>query len=130
MSTTNLARRPVTYLTRAQIAQLWRSLLVSLQCAPGAGPDAQLIELACEVPGWFKAVELGLALECGPSVLWFAANVDEFNRKNHAVEDQHRRSLQAARKHRSAKEVAKDRQRRWRAGVPQKRLQELESSEA
>ena len=132
MSTTNSARR-VAWLTRAQIAELWLLRLVSLQCAPGGGPDAALIELVVEIPGWFRAVELGLAIQAGPSILWTSENLEGINRRNRAALDAPRRAPERPRtseKRLSARERAKERRRLWRSGVPAERLQELESRAA
>jgi len=133
MNTAALARRPVAWLTRAQIAELWLLRLVSLQCAPGGGPDAQLIELVVDIPGWFRAVELGLAIQAGPSILWTAENLEGINRRNRAALDAPKRAParpHASEKRLSARERAKERRRLWRSGVPAERLQELESRAA
>lgn len=55
------------YLTADEIAELWLEKMVSLQCATGSG---HFIAMHAEGPaGGFKASELGLALDQGPSIL-------------------------------------------------------------
>jgi len=127
------SRSRAPWLTRAQIAELWLLRLASLQCAPGGGPDASLIELVVDMPRWFRSIELGLAIQAGPSILWTAENIEALDRRNRATLDAPRRTVarppQQA-KARNAKERAKERRMLWRSGVPLERLQELESQAA
>jgi len=60
--------RSKVFLTDDDIKALWEERLVSLQCLTGNG-EGLIPQLADGVPGWFKAQELGLALDQSPSIL-------------------------------------------------------------
>src|SRR5689334_5531651 len=77
-----MARRGNAY--HAAIRGLYHERLVSLQCALGGGPDAMHIERAKDMPGWFRAVELGFAIGEGPSIEQTHTNLAEINRRNRA----------------------------------------------
>jgi hypothetical protein len=69
---------------REAIRDLYHERQVSLQCAPGGGQDAGLIEAAVYVPGWFIAEELGFD-GVGANARHTAANLDRINTANRAV---------------------------------------------
>ncbi len=58
----------------------WLERRVSLACASGEDPVRHMEEF--DIPGWFPAVELGLAPDAGPSIYWTAEHLDKLNRAN------------------------------------------------
>jgi hypothetical protein len=92
------------------IRTAWLEWLVSRQV--GGGNGARYIPAFVEVPGWFPAYELGLALREGPSIVWTAEHLDEINAAHRAVLTcrELRKSMKAREQH-----AAEKRRREWRA---------------
>jgi hypothetical protein len=61
-------REQLRRLSTEEIKALYEELIVSLQCG-GGNAGALIPQFADGVPGWFRAAELGLALDAGPSIL-------------------------------------------------------------
>jgi len=63
--------------TRRLIRAAWLERRVSLECAPGQDPARHIEDV--DIPGWFPAVELGLAFDQGPSIFWTAQHLEQIN---------------------------------------------------
>jgi hypothetical protein len=92
------------------IKAAWLEWLVSHQVA--GSNAAHYIPAFVEVPGWFCAYELGLAIQEGPSIIWTAQHLVEINQAHRA-----QLTCRDLRKSRRVREqdVAERRRREWKA---------------
>lgn len=71
---------------REVIRACWLEYVTTKQVSTGNGAMwlTRLAALRGEIgtPRWFRHEELGLAVECGPSVMWNLENLADTNRRN------------------------------------------------